>query len=633
MMQPRRISRTILLVTILAIYGSRPLSAIDLGRFGTKNADNNKNADKEDAIEDARRLLNSLNDAATGTVTSYQPGGGPKKAEVVTCDEIMAKSLVVANEEKAAVIAEKTAVVKAASLLSDRIDELSEKLKEADDRIAAAEVAFSDLEQTTQSKLDAAAKEADERIKEANDAAAEEIERMKLNMSALKNSTAVKIERVEKLAYEQSKEKDEEVHIALEKSKEEIKRIQVETEEAKVKFLKLHQEDMAALRQEAAEKESAYLEQLAEVKADAESDLEALRQEASQTELALERDMAEVKETAKSKIADIENEASRMIQEAFASADAAVASEAEKHRETSRKLDEAIEAAKEKESKLSSSIAELTTESSSLQNEVTFWKDTHSSQGYCNTTLIREDSRRLVLNALASTKNGFTGTQQLFSEGVDGQIRFVQEQLIPKVEKAMGEACEMALETYNEITSKALVLYNDHLAAAINEKIVPVLDEHVYPVWNQKAVPLIDQCTEHVSPIVKTIDNETRKKVTKAREGIAPRLESLASSFIEFAQKNNLFDKLPKFISTQLTRAAEDGQWALDNLFYGYLALVVVLFRSTIFRIIWFFCPLRLFFGKKKPAPKKHSSKGPSAKAVKAEQNGTAKNGGKAKIY
>ena len=78
--------------------------------------------------------------------------------------------------------------------------------------------------------------------------------------------------------------------------------------------------------------------------------------------------MTEVKETAKSKIADIENEASRMIQEAFASADAAVASEAEKHRETSRKLAEAIEAAKEKENKLSSSIAELTTYGSSLQN-------------------------------------------------------------------------------------------------------------------------------------------------------------------------------------------------------------------------------------------------------------------------
>jgi len=192
MLQPRRVSRA-LLITVLAIYtGSQPLSAIDIGKFGTKNDDIDKNA----AIEEARKLVNSMNDAATGTITSYEPGHEPKKAEVVTCDEIMAKSLVVANEEKAAVIAEKAAVVKAASLLSDRIDELSEKLQEANERIAAAELEFSHLELITQSKLDAAAKEADDRIKEANDAAAEEVERMKLNMSALKNSTAVKIERV-----------------------------------------------------------------------------------------------------------------------------------------------------------------------------------------------------------------------------------------------------------------------------------------------------------------------------------------------------------------------------------------------------------------------------------------------------
>lgn len=645
MLLPRRTTLSFLLIgIILAIYtGSHHSSAIDLGRFGTKSADY-KNSDKEDAIEDARKLVNSMNDAATGTITSYEPGHGPKKTEVVTCDEIMAKSLVVANEEKAAIIAEKAAVVRAAALLSDRIDELSEKLKEANDRVAAAELALDDLEQSTQSKLDAAAKEADERIAEANNAASEELERMKLNISALKNATAVKIERVEKVAYEQLKAKEEEVNNVREESRKEIKRIQVETEEVKVKFLKSHLEDIEALRQEAAEKETSHEREMAEVKAAAESEIEAIRQEAAEKEIAHKHEMAEVKAAADTNIARIESEAERMIQETVASAEAAMSSERDKHMETLRKLNEAINEAKEKESKMSSNIAELTTVSNSLQSEVSFWKDTHNSQGYCNTTLIREDSRKLVLNALASTKNGLAGTQKLLSDGLSGQVQFVQdksanimlfieEELIPKVEKAMAEACEMALETYNEISSKALVLYNDHLAAAVNERIAPVLDEHLFPVWNKKVVPLIDQCTEHVSPIVKTIDQETRKKVTNARTGIAPHLESWASSFINFAQKNKFFEKLPTYVSAQLTRASEDGQWALDNLVFGYLVLVVVLFRSLIFRIIWFFCPLRLFFPKGKSSKKKSISEGAPAKSVKAEKNGTVKNGGKAKVY
>ncbi len=628
MLQSRHVSRALLLIAVLAM-GSQPLSAIDLGKFGTKNDDADKNA----AIEEARKLVNSMNDAATGTITSYEPGHGPKKAEVVTCDEIMAKSLVVANEEKAAIIAEKAAVVKAASLLSDRIDELSEKLQEANERIAAAELEFSDLELITQSKLDAAAKEADKRIKQANDAAAEESERMKLNMSALKNSTAVKIEKVEQLAREQLEQKDKELNNERQESEAEITRIRVEAEEAKLRLIKMHHDDLEALQEELAKKEDAHEHQLYEVKSAFESEIEDLRHLATEAEMAHELEMTEVREKANSKIFAIQEQTAQMMKETSAAAEAAVASEAAKHTETMRKLSEAIKEAEEKERKLNSYIVDLTTESSSLQNEVTFWKDTHSSQGYCNTTLIREDSRRLVMNALANTKNGITDTQKLLSNGVKDTganfVHFIEEELIPKVERAMGEACEVALVSYYELSSKALVLYNDHLAATVNAKILPVLDEHIYPVWNQKAVPLIDQCTEQVSPIVKTIDSETRKKVTKAREGIAPLFESMASSFIEFAEKNNLLDKLPKSISTRLLHAAEDGQWALDNLFYGYLALVAVLFRSTIFRIIWFFCPLRLFFRKKKPAAtKKDSNKEPSTKAVKVE-----KNGGKAKIY
>ena len=617
---------------------------MDLGRFGSNNVDA-KHADKDTAVEDARKLVNSMNDAATGTITSYSPGQGPKRPEVVTCDEIMAKSLVVANEEKAAVIAEKAAVVKAAALLSERIDELTEKLNEANDRVAATELAYTDLEEITQTKLDDAAKEAQDRMTQIKDATSQELERMKLSMSALKNSTAAHIERMETTADEKLYAKDEELHNLRLQNTEELKRIQTRAEEDKVKLLSLHQEDIEALRKEAADAALAHEEEIAEVKATAESEIDSIRQKEAEAESAHKFEIAEVKDDAKSKIAKIEEDAARMMEKIVANANDAMDLEREKHDETRKLLDDKIKEAQEKESALSSSIAELTTESSSLKSEVTFWKDTHNSQGYCNTTLIREDSRKLVLNAIANTKDGISGTQKLLSDGIHGQVQlvqdksanvvqFIEEEIIPRVEKAMGEACEMALESYNEISSKALVLYNAHLAAAINENIVPMLDEHIYPVWSQMAIPLIDQCTEHVSPIVKSIDEETRKTVTKARAGISPRLESMALSLIKFAQKNNLFNKIPTFLSSLLTQASEDGQWAVDKILRAYLVLIAVLFRSTIFRIIWFFCPLRLFFRRQKSENSKKGNKEAKEKPVKFEQNGAVANGDKkAKIY
>lgn len=598
MLQRNYCRRTFLLIVILAVcVGFQPSNA---SKIGTKSA--NSDADKDAAIEEARRLVNAMNDAATGTITSYEPGHEPKKAGA-TCDEIMAKSLVVANEEKAAITAEKAAVAKAASLLTERIDELNSKLKEANDRVA-------DLEQTTQSKVDAAAKEADERISKANDASLEELERMKLSMDALKNATAAKIEA-----------KDAE-----------IKKMQAETESEKVRFLKLQQEDMEDLRKETAEKVSTYESQMAKVKATAELDIAKIKAEAKQQI-----------EAANVEIAKIKAETERQTKEAIASTEAKVASEIEKRSETEKKLEMIIHEAKEKENEMSSNIAELTTSSTILQNEVSFWKETHHSQGYCNTTLIREDSRKLVLNALESTKSAFANTQQLLSSGL-------QEELIPKVEKMLGEACEKALEAYNIVSSKAIVLYKDHVAAVVDKTIVPaldqhvypvldqhvypVLDQHVYPVWKKQVVPLIDQGNERVSPIVKTIEKETKKNVKMAREGIAPRLESWSSSAIKFAQKNNFFNKLPAWVSTPLTRASEDGQWALDTLSRAYLLLLAVLFRSLIFRIIWFFCPLRLFFRKRKS--EKDNNKGGKKKVVKSEpkHNGSMKNGSKnAKVF
>ena len=72
-----------------------------------------------DALEKAKRLVLDL-DASTGTV-GYPPGAGGREKEPVTCNEIMAKSLVVANEEKAALLDEKETVVKAAGRNSDRL--------------------------------------------------------------------------------------------------------------------------------------------------------------------------------------------------------------------------------------------------------------------------------------------------------------------------------------------------------------------------------------------------------------------------------------------------------------------------------------------------------------------------------
>jgi hypothetical protein len=81
----------------------------------------------------AKKLLDdNMNDASTGTITSYQPN---REKEPAVCNNMMAKALVAANAEKAEVIKQRDSLAKTASLLSDRVSELEKQLQATNTQI------------------------------------------------------------------------------------------------------------------------------------------------------------------------------------------------------------------------------------------------------------------------------------------------------------------------------------------------------------------------------------------------------------------------------------------------------------------------------------------------------------------
>lgn len=131
-------------VLLMLLASTPPSTAALFGRNNNKVVQDTPpptggDDEKDDAIANAKRLVDELNSAAMGTVTTYPYStnhrGGEK--EPATCDSIMAKSLVLANEEKAAVAAQLDSVVRAAGLLSRQIEDLSSSLDVANLEIAA----------------------------------------------------------------------------------------------------------------------------------------------------------------------------------------------------------------------------------------------------------------------------------------------------------------------------------------------------------------------------------------------------------------------------------------------------------------------------------------------------------------
>mmetsp|Transcript_28694 Transcript_28694/g.49537 ORF Transcript_28694/g.49537 Transcript_28694/m.49537 type:complete len:732 (-) Transcript_28694:110-2305(-) len=719
-------TKSTLLLALLLLFASSSL-AIDLGRFGKKSKDDLEQQPvmtSEEALANAKKLVNDLNDAATGTVTSYQPG---REKEPVTCNEIMAKSLVVSNEEKAALTGEKNAVVKAAALLAGQIDDLTEELKTARGDMSELERMLSDAKVDHEAKLKEAAESAELDIREIgiilSDARMEhenklkdvmedserynqgqeqkfvaDMERSKIMMDTFKNATSATVAKAEIDHAEKIAAKDAEVAEQIAAAEQQMEQIKAEAQE-RIKASQQGADDMvASITAKAATERMNLLEatqkQIDEVTITAKKRVSLMETDKMNEEVDHLDELSELMRAHATKIREMEVLMKKNVQEvhdemekAIAKADAKLSAERAKHagqlkemeesmvkltkdmqgenkrviakadervsveqkkyRELEGKLGEVKDEALKSRRTLTGDIQLLRTNSFKLEKEVSSWKETYESRGYCNATLIKEDSQRILTNAFDSASRGLDSTHKSLMSVLSAQLElvqskgshvidFVEEEVLPNIERIVGEACD-----------KAAALYDAHLAVAVNENLVPLYNEHIYPIYNEHILPMY---IEHVSPVIKTIEGEaaavmdkSSKEAQRARSGAAKLVKQSSSTALGVMKEKEIDSMLPGWLVSQITHSSKDGEWAVDRLCKGLLILIVVLCRSLIkrlvwgvFSLVWFFCPLRLFVGGRRKTVVEKNSNGAKKKSEDNTKGGVTKsktNGKMAKAH
>ena len=337
----------------------------------------------EDALAKAKALVNDMNDAATGTVTSYQPG---REKVPTTCNEIMAKSVVVANEEKAAVMAEKDAVVKAATLLSEKNDDLTSQLNVARLELTTLEKAVaestsecdakfeaqkaemmaekSELEQKiadlkaahelemnnvwdgaklmkekAQEALDEAKEQNEAKLKEVMDEAAQikqeaeqkiqaEEERSKLKMDKLRNATAATVAKIEKETADKLAASEKEVADKLEEARQEVLTAKANAQDEIMKSQQAADEKVASITAKA-EQQQAFIREDANkrinnAKAEAQHVVDKKQKEMADREETLQHEMAKLKEAHAAKIKEVETLLDQKVQQVHARMEEAI---------------------------------------------------------------------------------------------------------------------------------------------------------------------------------------------------------------------------------------------------------------------------------------------------------------------
>ena len=492
-------------------------------------------------------------------------------------------------------------------------------------------------------------------------------------MSSLQNATAASIAKVEKEAANKldsgnsdAKEKIEQLVAEMahkdDAYENNILTIEADAEE-RIKVAKQKSDEtleaiMAKIEKDRLELEANTKKQFAYDKSEASKKVKELQEELShatdeyeQKELELktshEAEIAEVRENMELKVKSMRGELDRNI----AKAESRAKEEISKAKEVEMKLQEKLAYETNAQQSLKSDLELSKKDSFKLEKEVSHWKELHASAGYCNVTLFKEDSQRFVNNVLDSATQGLDNGHKALADGFSTQLElvqskasdglvYVQNELLPSIRRFIGEA-----------TDKVSDLYDQHAADIVNTKLVPLYNEHVLPVYNEKVLPVYNEKVlpvylEHVSPVVSTIKTEAAVALQKSQEGVqaarsnaALAVKEGAKSSIDIIQENKMDKKLPTWLAKFLDDASDDGEEVVDILIKVVAFFLATMCRSLIFRtigavfsIVWFFCPLRLFFGGKKTTKKKNGPV-PQSVITNGKTNGKANGKSKVKTY
>jgi hypothetical protein len=586
------------------------VSALDLNPLKNMKRDNAKS-------QDGKISQIAMEDAATGTVTALVDNTIiEKKEEPTSCNEIMAKAVVIASEEKEAAISARDAALVEVASAKAKADELSSKIE-----VAVAEARNATIEFEAMKLL------ADRLVQEARHEAALNIERMQ-------NKTSEQLESHRRQAQNELSELQKQCEDALEKSQADAKDQKEKDQVEKIALKEQWDQQVTQLKDEMQALENDWQGKMLRVVQDSEQKVNGIQKESKEAVQAAYKDAQLTVNEALERASNIEKEAKLYVDETEKRTTALLqdmetntnerldkmrmecSSELEEkdhiyekilHENEKKHSDMALLASK-KEQELQSVIESqqvfiqslekmqetLEENVSKLHNDVKYWKDLHDNQGFVNTTLVMIESQRVLDQSVIVAQDWLFDLNTFMV----GEIKVVSR-----------KCCHFLRPYSNEIQR----YYHLHLESKINELVLPFYQTRMVPVYIKAEhsifIPLRSKSQAIMAEILKDI---ARIKVTEFQR-ICSVTQRCASSFKRFILSDDVRKRFaaPQSIIMALSHIENDASGfvqaaikviSLFALYYFRKAIVSLVLRICFLplNIVWYFCPLRLIWRRRK---------------------------------
>ena len=631
------------------ILSNHEASAIDLNPLKIRSTSSHSVARTNNNVNNNNNNNNNNNrivaDASTGTVTALAPG---TEKEPVTCNEIMAKAVVIASEEKEAAIADRNDALLQATQATHIAQELKSKIDAALQEAKNATIEYEAMKLMTNQLVDQAQEDASLKIqdlleqthleiKEANDLHVLlkkdmelqhrlAMDEMKLLSRQEKEATNQQIKSIQQESQEEINRAYSDAKIRVNEALDRSHQIETDSQEMAESAMRNAdslisdmQRNLKYQVQEGKDQCTATVNQANEYYTNVLKDLEVKQQafadsaamnEASRV-LELTEQCAAQTTQLSTIINDLEVKHSDLVS-AAAMNDAALGSNIQTQANAITALEQVN--------------THLTKDLNDANQQLKYWMELHDNQKMVNATLFMMHSR-------AVTDRSVVFAEQKAKAGYDILAQHARD-----ISEQIQSRSQPHLEKVHDI-------YKVHLQKTVDSDIIPFYERYVVPLQHrvQKKVK------ENLAPISVKCHQKGREIMAIAKDYSRQQFERLcrlvqvkATIVIQFLQSDQVQTEVNVAVSESLI-AVLVGIEQDSTMFVSVLLKIVAVFiiyksRYAILtlvlwlcllplRMAWYLCPLRLLFQGRKGSTS--TSAGASASASKKKVNGSNKGNAK----
>lgn len=615
-------------IGLVVVLSTEEANGISLGKLF--HNDKKNELTKDSSTSTGNKMDDQLNADATGTVTALEPG---KEQPPITCNEIMAKAVIISTEERDAALEERNEALDQITLLKSLQEQCQSDLETALEEAKNAKVEVQAVKLMTDRLLHQQSKE------------------YELKLSTLENSTQVKLQQIQDFTEIQRQEYEAQAQVLIQDARDNSDMVVKQAKDSLIKNAKDMQLQKDAMKKETKDLIANYTQQLLDMETQYKSTIQDLYKVHNKTvedmqiehqqeiydledasnkrvfdlEQTLEEQLLntealviDVQKQAEHKIKAVEMECVQQMEEMTNAADTKIT-------QLQKDIEKCEDNAKDKEAYHNTILAgklqqieileeELRDETTSFTNvnknlkqdledalsEVEYWKEIHAQQTYVNTTMILLDSKAFYQEVKLDWSDKFE----------NGMIA------IKAKSEVVWKDVEVAVVPYRV---NVYALYEEHGKEIVDTKVLPFYQEQVRPFYIQHVVPFLSLMNEKVivPSLIKLeegLEILEEKWVVTSQEMFAcacKTMETQAGTLKAFLISKDLHSNGANYAMEFLANIEKDASTFVTIL--GYIVAFVTVYRFKYhilsfiwflmmlpFRVVWFFCPLRLLFMKKK---------------------------------